>query len=266
MSASDSTSVMAMLKEMRDNMMTAAAAEQAHKQPRVDLEQSIATAVNTAVETHVQPLIARQRQVEEKFNELLKRMERLEIEHNAMSKREEEPHAKRACSADRGQASSSEGFASRPQRRHMPEHATTNPVSDRTLRLTGFRRHLTPKEMAEFVKPLLGNTAYEKITSARPRGGEARVIFKTKAERDTFKTIAVTGTNPMGRTPSERQGRPLGRPRCCMNLWVRESFRHSHHRRRACWVCSLRCLCRIAGRPVSSVGTPGSFSASTRFA
>jgi hypothetical protein len=78
----------------------------------------------------------------------------------------------------------------------MPEHAAVNPVSSRTLRLTGFRRHLTPEDMAEFVKPLLGNTSYENITAVRPRDGEARVIFKTNTERDTFKAAAMTGANP----------------------------------------------------------------------
>jgi uncharacterized OB-fold protein len=38
------------------------------------------------------------------------------------------------------------------------------PVDDRTLRLTGFKRHLTPEDMAALVTPLLGNTAFEKIT------------------------------------------------------------------------------------------------------
>ena len=82
-------------------------------------------------------------------------------------------------------------------RRHLPEHVTVNPVVDRTLRLTGFRRHLGPDEMADFVKPLLGTTGYERISSSRPRDSEARVIFKTSTDRDTFRTVAVAGTNPL---------------------------------------------------------------------
>ena len=69
-----------------------------------------------------------------------------------------------------------------------------------------------------------------------------------------------------GLTPSEKLGRPPGRPLRCMNFWGRETIRHSQHRRRACWACCLRRLCLTAGRPVSSAGMPELFSALTRFA
>ena len=51
--------------------------------------------------------------------------------------------------------------------------------------------------MVAFVTPLLGTTAYEKIISGRPRGGEARIVFHTRAERDTFRATVASGDNPV---------------------------------------------------------------------
>ena len=183
-----------MFREIKQGMITAEALEKNNKTLRDDLQTTIATAVNSAIDQHVKPLVEKQKALEAKFEELIKRIERMEVEHSTQQQKADEPHAKRACSADRGQPSSSARRA--PQRRHFPDHAAFNPIIDRTIRLTGFKQHLTPDEMLTIVRPLLTGHEYERVTSARPRSNEARVVFKSTADRDAFRRTAISAVNP----------------------------------------------------------------------
>eukprot|EP00959_Pyramimonas_sp_CCMP1952_P292179 6110613-Pyramimonas_sp.AAC.1 len=63
--------------------------------------------------------------------------------------------------------------------------------------------------MSDFVKPLLGHTPFERISSARPRDGEARVVFRTQTEGDASRTAAVAAANPRFTDPTTNEATKL---------------------------------------------------------
>lgn len=182
---SDSKDVVAMLTEMRKGMIT-----------HDSLKKTVSEAVNEAINTHIEPLARQQKEMEKKFDEVLLRLTKLEAGEASQQGKTQgarssqgEPQVKRARSTEQP--------ASRaPLWRHLQEHEPINPTSGRTIKLTGFSKHLSPEELADFVKPLLVGHEYERISSGRPRDDEVRVVFKTKDDRDDFRKEAMERDNP----------------------------------------------------------------------
>jgi hypothetical protein len=184
--------------------------------------------------------LTKQEKFEANFEELFRHIGRVATEHNELKKSaDERDYKRRARSVDgqlanHGQAGSSDvpmgdDSATRPRpaprhpRRTIPEHLPLNPVTDRTLRLTGFgRRHLTPDELKAFVEPLLSNAPYERLTSAYPRSAEARIIFKSQSDRDTFKAAATAGAHPIYTDPATHEATRL--------YWVLPESKSDRHK------------------------------------
>ena len=186
MTASDSMTVTQMFEELKKSMIT-----------QDNMEQTVTKAVNSAVSAvikeHIEPLAAQQRNFEKKFDDMVKRLELLENERIASAPSQDERQSKRPRWAG----------PRPPQRRHFPEHATTNPTIERSIKLTGFKGvHLTPEEMVAVVTPLLAGADFERISSGRPRADEATIVFKSVDNRDAFRKSVIERPNPTYTDPN----------------------------------------------------------------
>ena len=189
MEASDVVSLMETMREIQRNMVTAERLEQNNKQLQDGLQSTITTAINQAIDQHVRPLIEGQRNMERKFEDLLKRMERVEAELNEQQKNGPGPRPKRTCSAERGREP--------PSYRHMPSRPGRHPVLERTLRLTNLPQFMTHDELVDIVKPHLTGVDYERLTSQRPRAREISVVFRTRDAMETFHGTTRDVSNPV---------------------------------------------------------------------
>jgi hypothetical protein len=200
MAASDNMQLYQMFKEMKDMMITpeilnnTLTANNATLQH--ELQQSVNSAINSAIEkavrVHIDPLIQRQRDMETKFDAILKRLEACE---RMVTEKQEQtvdgPTAKRRASGSVGPAR--EPTASR----HLPSTTSRHPILDRTLKLTNFPSYLTHDDLLRFVQPLLFGANYERITSQRPRAKEVSVVFRSRSDAETFHASARLAANPV---------------------------------------------------------------------
>lgn len=146
-----SKTIVAMLEEMKTNMITADTLQKNNKRLSADLNTAVSMVVALAIGEHIKPLVA-QRALEQKFAELIHHMERLEVEHRTEEGLEDVSHSNRSCAADRITASPLGPRLA--LRRHLPEHIPVNPVSGRATKITGFPTNLTPNKLFAFLKHL----------------------------------------------------------------------------------------------------------------